>query len=276
MLEAVVNSKPEAGQQTAREYRFVHRAKTGPALPYHLYLPSQPATPQRVLVAVHGISRNVEQHLAAMRPWAERYGVVLILPHYDRCDFRDYQRLGRTDKGARADLPLLGVLDEVHAMFGIDTRRVGLFGFSGGAQFAHRFALFHAQRVSRLGLAAAGWYTWPEPRLDYPLGVGRVTALPGVQMQFDAMLAIPIQVFVGEHDDQRDRALNTLAAIDRLQGRDRRARAVNWVAAMCDAAAQRAIAADVRLQVLPRTHHSFRKAVTRGQLIERLFRSFYE
>ena len=42
---------------------------------------------------------------------------------------------------------------------GIDTRRINLFGFSGGAQFAHRYAMAHPGSVNALVLTAPGWFT---------------------------------------------------------------------------------------------------------------------
>src|SRR5512147_785390 len=45
---------------------------------YLLYVPAAagPGTP--VLVDVHGISRNVEEHATLLAPFAERYGVILV------------------------------------------------------------------------------------------------------------------------------------------------------------------------------------------------------
>jgi len=267
----------EPAAESGSVYRFIQAGTADqPDLPYYLYLPAGEAQPQRVLVAVHGISRNVDEHLAAMRSWADEYATALVLPVYDKLDFHDYQRLGRSAYGARADLPLLRALDDIASMFGIDTERVALFGFSGGAQFAHRFALMHGARVSALGLASAGWYTWPDPEQAYPFGMADAMGLPGAGPDIDRLLQIPTCVFVGERDTQRDRALNTATRIDTLQGRNRVERAHNWSSAMRGLALSRGIDSRMRLQLLPHTRHSYLKAVTRGQLMSRLFSCFYD
>jgi len=264
---------PEAEAVKGVVHRLVSAGE--PDLPYILYLPAGQPQPERVIVAVHGISRNVEEHLAAMRSWADEYATALVLPLYDKLDFHDYQRLGREGHGPRADMPLLRALDEVKQQFGIDTQRVALFGFSGGAQFAHRFALMYPKRVERLGLAAAGWYSWPDEQLPYPFGMGKVRGLAAAQTDLRGLLQIPMCVFVGKRDTERSRSLNTSLRIDAQQGGNRRERASNWVRAMREAGLARGIKPQIQLELLPRTKHAYRRAVTRGQMIARLYRCFY-
>lgn len=259
--------------QPGNLYWYVREGE--PELSYYLYLPKQVAMPQRVLVSVHGISRNVDDYITAMRPWADRHGVALVLPEYNKFDFYDYQRLGREGHGPRADLPLLGILDDIQGHFGIDTRRVDLFGFSGGAQFVHRFAMAHPARVAHLGVAAAGWYTWPDETRGYPFGVADARGLGGVRLDLAAMVRIPTCVFVGEKDTTRSRSFNTAEQLDALQGTNRLQRAENWARAMRAYAASVGVEADIRLERLPDTRHSYKQAVKRGQLLPRLFHCFY-
>lgn len=246
-----------------------------PALTYYLYLPEGSARPNHVLVAVHGISRNVDAYINAMRPWADKHGVVLVLPEYNKFDFYDYQRLGRHGHGPRADLPLIGVLADIQKKFGIDTGKVDLFGFSGGAQFAHRFAMVHPSRVSRLGVAAAGWYTWPDVSQRYPFGIADASGLEGASIDMAAMLRIPICVFVGEKDTSRSRSLNIARQVDEVQGENRLQRAENWARSMRAYAADLGLKANIQLERLPNTRHSYTQAVKKGQLLPRLFHCFY-
>lgn len=246
-----------------------------PALPCLVYVPENGAAPKRLLVSVHGISRNRAEHLDVLCPEAERYRVALLLPLFNRQDYCDYQRLGRKGYGPRADLALLKAIEQVSDLLGVDTDSVDLFGFSGGAQFAQRFALLHPERVARLGLGAAGWYSWPDERYRYPLGVGETSVMPNEKFHLESLLRIPITVWVGERDNERDTALNTSKRVDRVQGRTRRQRAVNWVQAMRKAALRYAFKSQVQLQLLPATGHSFKGAAQRAGLAHRLFMSFY-
>jgi len=264
--------------QTARAqgqlYSLVSNGE--PDLGYYFYLPATKVVPSNVIVSVHGISRNIDEHIWAMRSWADKYGVALIMPLYDKMDFHDYQRLGRNGHGPRADIPLIRILNEVEENFGINTQKIDLFGFSGGAQFSHRFSLLHPQRVSRLGIASAGWYTWPDNRQAYPMGTANTLGLQNAEIDLEGMLQIPTCIFVGERDTKRSRSLNTSPQLDKTQGENRLQRAKNWANAMQQAASDRGINASMQLEILPNTKHSFRQAVTRGKLISRLFECFYE
>lgn len=254
-------------------YRF--RTDRSPALACRLLLPSTGMAPDRLLVSVHGISRNDREHLQAFAPFAISQGVALLVPRFGRNDFRDYQRLGRRGRGPRADLALLQAIQEIEEMFGWELPPFDLFGFSGGAQFAHRFALVHPEKIRRLALGAAGWYSWPDVQLRYPLGVGPSRDLPET-FDLPALLRKQILVLVGERDRHRDPSLNTRERIDRLQGGNRFERARNWVEVMRHEALKRGLPPRVTLEILPGVGHDFGRMVRRGGLAQRLFQTFYE
>ncbi|RMG34123.1 MAG: alpha/beta hydrolase [Gammaproteobacteria bacterium] len=253
-------------------YRF--HTEGDPALPCTLLLPAAGLAPDRLFVSVHGISRNDREHLRALAPFAISHGVALLVPRFARAMFRDYQRLGRRGHGPRADLALLQAITEVEEMFGWKLPSFDLFGFSGGAQFAHRFALAHPEKVRHLALGSAGWYSWPDEAIPYPRGVGSTSELP-VELDLPGLLHKPVSVFVGERDRQRDPSLNTRRVIDRLQGRTRLDRARNWVAAMRQAARERGLASRVELEILPGVGHDFGQMVRPGGLPQRLFQALY-
>jgi pimeloyl-ACP methyl ester carboxylesterase len=101
-----------------------------------------------------------------------------------------------------------------------------LFGFSGGGQFAHRYALFYPRRVARQVLGAPGWYTFPDPEHRYPLGLRTAPPeWPKLTFNPGRFLRIPTLVLVGEHDNRRDRELNRTRQVDVHQGLDRMERA---------------------------------------------------
>jgi poly(3-hydroxybutyrate) depolymerase len=50
----------------------------------------------------------------------------------------------------RSDLALIDILADVRRRSGIRTPKIHITGFSGGAQFAHRFAFYHADVVGSL------------------------------------------------------------------------------------------------------------------------------
>ena len=245
-------------------------------LPYQLFVPRVPHPDGRVLVSIHGVSRNAREHLDLLRPYAEQHGAALIVPRFTADSYPDYQRMGRKGRGPRADLALIRLLNELGRVAGLDTDCVDIFGFSGGAQFAHRFAMAHSRRVGRLVLGAAGWYTMPDHKLPYPYGVADAEGLDGVRLNVLAVARRPTLVLVGEHDDcPDDEELNRTKIVCHSQGFGRLQRAQTWTRAMKAYAAGRGESAGVDLQVLPGVGHSFHDAVVEGGLGSRIFRHCY-
>lgn len=247
-----------------------------PVLSYYLYRPRGHVDCGRILVSVHGVSRNAREHVDAFRAFADRYGVMLLAPVFSADAFRDYQRLGRAGIGPRADLALIRVLNELTVSLGIDTSRVDLFGFSGGAQFAHRFAYAHGQRLRRLVLGAAGWYTMPDPAVGYPYGTRSAKGLDGARLNPVAFARLPTLVLVGGMDDREDDdELNRRRIVCDMQGLHRVERARRWADAMNKLARRTGRAGCVDLRVLPGVGHSFVEAVRTGRLGELVFEHCY-
>lgn len=242
------------------------------SLSYYLYLPRQSVQRDRVLVSVHGVSRNALEHVELLRGFADRNGFALVAPLFTAGTFRDYQRLGRRGRGPRADLALIRVLNEIAMETGLDTGKVDMFGFSGGAQFVHRFAYAHSQRVRSLILGSAGWYTMPDRSLPYPYGTADARGLDAVRFNLAAAARLPTLVVVGGEDDKEDdEELNCSRPVLQSQGRHRLERARTWTAAMNVLARQQGLPDPAELVVLPGVGHSFRQAVEDGALAHRLF-----
>ncbi|MCA8950252.1 MAG: hypothetical protein KDE27_12175, partial [Planctomycetes bacterium] len=234
-----------------------------------LYVPRDSGAAPALAVLVHGITRNAFEHVSAFRELAERRGVVLLAPLFLPERDRGYQRLASGIDGVAADIKLLRLVDRVAELVGAATERVFLFGFSGGAQFVHRFALRHPERVARLAVASAGWYTLPDEQLAFPLG------LRGAGARLDEFLRLPQRVFVGDADVASDAGLNRTPEIEAAQGRTRVARAEHWVAALRAAAIERGLEPSVTLELLAGVGHSFADNARIGALARRTFDFFF-
>lgn len=237
-------------------------------VPLWLSLPARwgPDTP--LIVTVHGISRNAEEHVAWLgAAAAERAAVAAAL--FDAGSFPHYQRLGLDMSERRADLCLDAALDALERETGLPTWRFHLFGFSGGAQFAHRYALLNPRRVRSLHLAAAGYYTWLDESIRWPRGLGRVSLGPQMAHNRNYFLRLPIDVYVGCNDTARDASLRQGRAIDRQQGSNRRARAAAWCAHLRGLQGRFGLR-PAGLTILPGTDHDFVQACIRGELDKRL------
>lgn len=210
-----------------------------------------------VLVAVHGISRNAREHLTAFAD-AAGDGAAILAPRFDAGRFPSYQRLGIGRDEPRADLMLDAALAQVAAQTGLDLRRPHLFGFSGGAQFAQRFAMLRPGAAASLHLASAGWYTFFDAAAPWPRGCARHPIGRRVMAEEAFFHRIPCHVHVGELDTDRDEALRTGPRVDAQQGANRRARAETWTGHI--AARRGAHGAPIALSLLPGCGHDFADA----------------
>lgn len=245
-----------------------------PTLEYFVYVPSSGGQGAPLFIAVHGISRNARELAKMFAGLAESAGVVLVAPHFPADRYPDYQRLGRSDRGARADAALDSITQEVAWLTGAATTQLFLFGYSGGAQFVHRYAMAHPHRVARVAVAAAGWYTLPSRARRFPYGIRPGKKLRSVRPDPEEFLRIPTAVFVGENDVTSD-GLRHSERLDREQGVTRVERAYNWVEAMRAAAVTYQLEPRITLEQIAGAHHSFKYMMKRGQLGERVFESLF-
>jgi len=242
-----------------------------PSLRYYLYLPTDIKPPARILVTVHGISRNAREHAERFSPYAESEGVILLAPRFGRRNFRGYQRLAEGEAGRlRADRALDIMVDDLKGRLGLCGSKLYLFGFSGGGQFIHRYAMLHPEQVESGVIGAAGWYTFPDPDVKYPRGLRQSVRRP-LELAWPEFLRVPMTVIVGDGDIERDDALNQTARIDRQQGENRLRRAGRWVDAMRQAAARQGFETEFVLVELPGAAHDFTQAMTVGRMGEVVF-----
>lgn len=240
---------------------------------YLLYVPSRGSRDASVFVTVHGISRNVQEHAERFAPYAEEHGLVLVAPFFTLERDHGYQWLGTGVSGRRSDETLDRILDEVAVTTGADVRKVFLFGFSGGAQFVHRYTLAHPGRVKCVVVGAAGWYTFPDRLHAYPYGLRASRESQGLRFDPRRFLRVPVTVLVGEADTG-DVHLRRTALVDRQQGTTRLERAQNWVAAMNRAARSLGLPPPANCERVPGIEHSFTQFMDEGGLGDKVFAAF--
>lgn len=157
----------------------------------------------RLVVAVHGSSRRVEALLSAFAPHADRNRWVVLAPHFPpdvlgNGDGDGYKTLVEGD--IRYDRLLLAMVEEAAQALGARFDRFGLYGFSGGGQFAHRFLYLHPDKLWAAVIGAPGAITRIDDRFDYWLGTGNLAAVFGAPLDLDALRKVPIQLLCGDQD----------------------------------------------------------------------------
>ncbi len=244
-----------------REARVFSRTlREHPACSYFAYRPDGEIDNNALFVSVHGITRNALEHALLFRAMSERYKIAIVAPLFTRKNFSGYQKLSSGLPGLSADAAFELLLDDARTYFNIPSAKTYLFGYSGGAQFAHRYALKNPERIERAVFCAAGWYTFPDPSLSYPLGFGIEGSEPFATLP--SLVEFPKSlVLVGSEDKGRDESLNTTEVIDRLQGRNRLIRAKRWLGAMNKAAADYMSGSICEFSELQGASHSFAQAM---------------
>lgn len=230
----------------------------GTGVPLFVALPHRARPEAQLLVCVHGISRNADEHLRSFSALAGG-GCAIAAPLFDDEHHPHYQKLGLGYNEPRADWALDAALDALSRQGGLSADRFHLFGFSGGAQFALRYAMLQPRRVRSLHLAAAGYYTFFDNRCPWPRGLANTPLATQINAARDFFLRLPIRVYVGENDIERDHALRRGRRIDAQQGRDRVQRARAWTKHIA-AKQQKAGLAPALLDILPGSDHDYATA----------------
>jgi pimeloyl-ACP methyl ester carboxylesterase len=239
-------------------------------VPFDLLVPHCSAE-RAPLVVVHGVSAGAQAYFDAFGALATRHQRALLVPSFERPRFKGYQRLRGSEGDLAAAHALFAALTAASRRSDVDFGRIDLVGFSGGAQFAHRFAMLFPGRVRRVVVAAAGWYTYIDPSRPFPFGSGPSAASGGRPVEADRFLQVPLRVMVGENDVKRDPMLRADEAIETQQGSHRLVRGLRWFEHLVEEAQRRGEKPRASFQLMPATGHSFRQALEHGGFGERTF-----
>ena len=117
------------------ELRRLHLGRVN--VPYYYYEPPGCDAAAPTWVCVHGINRQARPLADAFCVAAQMAGRRLVVPQFSAGYFPDFQRLGTRGRGLRADQALDAILEALD-LPAQSSQSLALFGFSGGAQFAHR------------------------------------------------------------------------------------------------------------------------------------------
>jgi poly(3-hydroxybutyrate) depolymerase len=112
-----------------------------------------PGTTYQLVVGVHGAGGK-GNGAAGMKGWAERGDVIVIGPSFETKGERPYQN----GDGPHAE-KLIALFDELKKQYKLRDKMF-LHGFSGGSQFAHRFAMNYPKYVCGVSAHSGGsWAT---------------------------------------------------------------------------------------------------------------------
>lgn len=173
---------------------------------YCLYVPTKYAErPERptLLVVLHDTLRNHHALRESFVEYADRANAIVLAPLFPAGigtpeDLDHYKYLRFED--VHYDEILLAMAAEVAAKYGVDDARFSMFGFSGGAHFAHRFLYVHPRRLTAVVIGAPGSVTLPTEKFAWWPGLRDFAAHFGRPVDWKAVRAVPTLLVVGAED----------------------------------------------------------------------------
>lgn len=174
---------------------------------YCLYVPKtyevDGKQPLQLVVLVHGTGRNPFAYQVAAAGFADEHHCLVLCPLFP-CGIPDPRGTENykfvSFKGIRFDLVLLSMISEVARIYRVDTERFCLFGFSGGAHFAHRFFYVHPERLRAVAVDAPGVVTLLDFDQDWWCGIRDFSSIFAKELNLEAMRRVATQTIVGSED----------------------------------------------------------------------------
>lgn len=153
-----------------------------------------------LLIAAHGSDRDLRGLLDGLDLGGE---VSLLLPYFpERVGGEDVSDDYKFLRGGGADYLALmdAILRDALRHLGQAPRALWLFGFSGGAQFAQRYALVRAGRLDGLILAAPGGVTLLRDDVSWWPGLKGAEAALGEAPDLAGLSRLPTAILIGGED----------------------------------------------------------------------------
>ncbi len=137
-------------------------------IPFYYRMPESPAPPTGVLLLVPGYNGSGLDFLKASSSWygcADSERLILVSPSFQTTPEEIHSDRGYYSPRLWSGQAALEAVDHIAAQAGIAPGPILIFGFSAGAHFAHRFALWNPPRVRAFVAYSAGWWDPPTDRL---------------------------------------------------------------------------------------------------------------
>jgi pimeloyl-ACP methyl ester carboxylesterase len=182
----------------------LHRCHQDPRFTFTLALPPLGQAPPRgFVVAIHDSERKHGEFASGFAGFASDHHFAVLAPVFPVGVLGDGNPDGYKflhEKELRYDQLLHAMLAQAADLSGARAPTLVMHGYSGGAQFAHRYLLLHPNRLAAVSIAAPGEVTLPDEDLPWWGGVGDTQALFGRTVDWPAVAQVAIHLAVGEED----------------------------------------------------------------------------
>ena len=210
VAEQTAKPDSEAAARAKALYEYgptsIYSSKHDPRFPYCLYVPpslGQGGEKPELIVAMHGTGRGFTGYRDAFSAFARWNNCIILAPLFPIGVMGDGNRDGfkyMREGNLRYDHILLAIVAEVSERYGIAFDRFGLFGYSGGGHFAHRFLMLQPHKLWGVSIGAPGSVTLLDPSRDWWVGTRNFAELFGQELDIPAMQQVAVQMVVGAAD----------------------------------------------------------------------------
>lgn len=155
-----------------------------------------------LVVVAHGSDRDAAGMLAAMREGLAGRLASILAPLFP-CDVGGEDHADGYKFLVAGDINYVSVTKSMIAAAAQLTGGFGdiyLFGFSGGAQFAQRYALFCASELSGLVVASPGNVTLLDETLEWWPGLAGASKAVGLPTDLVSLRQLPVEIIIGSED----------------------------------------------------------------------------
>jgi pimeloyl-ACP methyl ester carboxylesterase len=183
---------------------FAHR--NDPRFAYTLYVPRailESGNDVELVVVMHGTGRQFTNYRDAFAEFGRWNNCIVLCPLFPVGVRGDGNRDGfkhLIEGDIHYDRVLLDMVDEIGERYGKRFDQFALFGFSGGAQFANRFAYLHPERLWAVSIGAPGSVTTLDINRDWWVGLRGFEQRFGKAFDLDALRRVPVHMVVGKAD----------------------------------------------------------------------------
>ena len=210
VAEQTAKPDTEAAARAKALYEYgptsIYSSKHDARFPYCLYVPpslGQGGEKPELVVAMHGTGRGFTGYRDAFSSFARWNNCIILAPLFPIGVMGDGYRDGfkyMREGNLRYDHILLAIVEEVSERYGIAFDRFGLFGYSGGGHFTHRFLMLQPHKLWAASIGAPGSVTLLDPSRDWWVGTRNFAELFGQELDIPAMKQVAVQMVVGAAD----------------------------------------------------------------------------
>lgn len=231
-----------------------------------------------LLLVFHGVERDPEIARANAKAIADRFGMAVAAPLFDKSRFptQQYQRGGIAyPRGGMQPQDkwighlAVGLADQLRRDEGRPGMDYYMIGHSAGGQFLARLAPFVPHAAKRIVVANPSSWVFPTAKEDFPFGLGGATASLVNDEFLRRYLAAPLTVYLGMADLGDKNRDDSEDAVE--QGATRYERGLNFYRAGEVLAKEKGWQLNWRLVEVPKVGHTSRRMYDAPQVRQALF-----